>query len=132
MPLGIIDLRVTFGEAANYHQEILSFEVVDFQDTYHAMLGIPCFVKFMVVPHYAYLKMKMPGHNGIITISRDLQNAYQCDLLAIKNAVQNLDPTQRGLDYVLMQGRDSGAPTLAPPRLNVQSLPPEEKRLSPA
>ena len=30
MPLSIIDLRVTFGEAANYHQEILSFKVMDF------------------------------------------------------------------------------------------------------
>ena len=95
MPLGIIDLRVTFGEAANFRQEILFFEVVDFQDTYHAVLGIPCFVKFMVVPHYAYLKMKMLGPNGIIMISRDLQNAYQCNLLTIKNVVQNLDPAQR-------------------------------------
>ena len=76
MPLGIIDLRVTFGEAANFCQEILSFEVVDFQDTYHVVLGIPCFIKFMDVPHYAYLKMKMPGPKGIITISGDLQNAY--------------------------------------------------------
>jgi hypothetical protein len=76
MPLGIIDLRVTFGDVANYRKEILSFEVVDFQDTYHAMLAIPCFVKFMAVPHYAYLKMKMSGPNGIITISGDHQNAY--------------------------------------------------------
>ena len=30
MPLGIIDLWVMFGEAANFRQEILSFEVVDF------------------------------------------------------------------------------------------------------
>jgi hypothetical protein len=30
MPLSIIDLRVTFGEVANYRQEILSFEIVDF------------------------------------------------------------------------------------------------------
>ena len=74
MPLGIIDLWVTYGEAVNFRQEILSFEVVDFQDTYHAILGIPCFVKFMVVPHYAYLKMKMPSPKGIITISGDLQN----------------------------------------------------------
>ena len=72
MPLGVIDLWVTFSEAANYRQEILSFEVVDFQDTFHVVLGIPCFIKFMVVPHYVYLKIKMPGPNGIITISRDL------------------------------------------------------------
>jgi hypothetical protein len=87
MPLGTIDLQVTFGEAAHFCQEILSFEVVDFQDTYHAILGILCFVKYMVVPHYAYLNMKMLGPKGIITISGDLQNAYQCDLLAIENAV---------------------------------------------
>jgi hypothetical protein len=30
MPLGAIDLWVTFGEAVNYRQEILSFEVMDF------------------------------------------------------------------------------------------------------
>ena len=30
MPLGIIDLRVTFGEVTNYRQDILSFEVMDF------------------------------------------------------------------------------------------------------
>ena len=57
----------------------------------------------MAIPHYVYLKMKMPGPNGVITISGDLQNAYQCDLLAIENAVQNLDLAQRELDYVLMQ-----------------------------
>jgi hypothetical protein len=72
------------------------------QDTYHAILGILCFIKFMFVPHYAYLKMKMPGPKGIITISVDLQNAYQCDLLAIENAFRNLDSAQRELDYVLM------------------------------
>ena len=87
MPLGIIDLWVMFDETANFCQEILYFEVVDFQDTYHAVLGIPCFLKFIAVPHYAYLKMKMSGPNSVITISRDLQNAYQCDLLAIENVV---------------------------------------------
>ena len=91
---------------------------MDFQDTYHAILGIPCFVKFMDVPHYAYLKMKMSGPNGVIMTSGDLQNAYKCDLLAIKNTVRNLDSVQCELDYVLMQGQGSGAPTPAPSRLD--------------
>ena len=86
----------------------------------------------MVVPHYAYLKMKMSGPNSIITISRDLQNAYQCELLAIENAVQNLDPAQHELDYVLMQGQDSGVQTQALPCLNFHSPPLKEERLSPA
>ena len=31
MPLGTIDLSVTFGDAVHYQKEILFFEVVDFQ-----------------------------------------------------------------------------------------------------
>jgi hypothetical protein len=72
----------------------------------------------MVLPYYAYLKMKMPWPNGVITISGDLQNAYQCDLLAIENAVQNMDPAQRELNYVLMQGQGLGAPTIVLPHLD--------------
>jgi hypothetical protein len=53
----------------------------------------------MAMPHYVYLKMKMPGPNGVITISRDIQNTYQGDLLAIENMVRNLDPAQRELDW---------------------------------
>jgi hypothetical protein len=108
MPLGIIDLRVTFGEAANFRQEILSFEVVDFQDTYHAVLGILCFVKFMAVPHNAYLKMKMAGPISIIMIAGDLQNAYQCDLLAIENAVRNLDWRSMSWAMSSCKGRTRG------------------------
>ena len=33
----------------------------------------------MAVPHYAYLKLKMPGPYGIITISRDFERSDQCD-----------------------------------------------------
>jgi hypothetical protein len=72
----------------------------------------------MAVPHYVYLKMKISGPISIIMISRDLQNAYQCDLLTIENTVRNLDLAQHELDYVLIQRQDSGALTLAPPRLD--------------
>jgi len=72
MPLGIIGFKVTSSDVVNFHQEILSFEVVDFHATFHTVLGIPCFVKFMAVAHYAYLKMKMSSPNGVIMISRNL------------------------------------------------------------
>ncbi|KAM3226401.1 hypothetical protein ACQJBY_058833 [Aegilops geniculata] len=32
----------------------------------------------MAVPHYAYLKMKMPGTKGIITISGDYEKSSAC------------------------------------------------------
>ena len=39
MPLGQIDLPVTFGDLSNYRMETLTFEVVGFHKTYHAILG---------------------------------------------------------------------------------------------
>jgi hypothetical protein len=53
------ELNVTFGQLDNFQKKPLTFEVVDFSGTYHALLGRPCFPKFMVVPNYTYLKLKM-------------------------------------------------------------------------
>ena len=38
-PLGQIDLPVIFGNRANFRSEVLTFEVVDFPGSYHAILG---------------------------------------------------------------------------------------------
>ena len=64
MPLEQIDLPVTFGNLNNYRMETLTFEVVEFHESYHAILGHPCYVKLMVVPNYTYLKLKMSGPRG--------------------------------------------------------------------
>ena len=40
MPLGQIDLPVTFGNPTNYRMETLTFEVVGFHRTYHTILGL--------------------------------------------------------------------------------------------
>ena len=39
MPLGQIDLPVTFGDRSNYRTETLTFDVVGFLGTFHAILG---------------------------------------------------------------------------------------------
>ena len=49
MSLGQIDLPVTFGNPTNYRMETLTFKVVGFHGTYHAILGRPCYAKFMAV-----------------------------------------------------------------------------------
>jgi hypothetical protein len=79
LPLGQIDLPVTFGDVQNFHTETLTFEVVGFSGTYHGILGRPTYAKFMVVPNYTYLKLKIPGPKGIITIGPTYQHAYECD-----------------------------------------------------
>jgi hypothetical protein len=56
LPLGQIDLPVTFGDVRNFRTETLTFEVVGFSRMYHAILGRPAYTKFMAVPNYTYLK----------------------------------------------------------------------------
>jgi hypothetical protein len=67
-PLGWIDLPVTFWDKSNFRTKTLTFEVVGFHRTYHAILGRPCYVKFMAVPNYTYLKLKMSGRHRVITV----------------------------------------------------------------
>ena len=75
-PLGQINLPVTFGNRTNFRSEVLTFEVVDFLGSYHAILGRPCYAKFMAIPNYTYLKLKMPGPNVIITVGSTFSHAY--------------------------------------------------------
>ena len=75
MPLGQIDLSITFGDSTNYRTETLTFEVVGFHGTYHAILGRPCYAQFMAVPNYTYLKLKMSGLCRVITIGISFQRA---------------------------------------------------------
>ena len=76
--LGQITLDVVFGDAKNYRKEKLMFEVVDFQSAYHAILGRPAYARFMARPCYVYLKLKMPGPKGVITVTGDRQKAEEC------------------------------------------------------
>jgi hypothetical protein len=84
-PLGQIDLPVWFGTPGNYRKETLTFEVVGFRGAYHAILGRPCYAKFMAVPNYTYLKMKMPGPNGIITVGSSIEHAFDCDVECVEH-----------------------------------------------
>jgi hypothetical protein len=76
-PLGQLDLPVCFGTLSNFRRETLTFEVVGFRGTYHAVMGRPCYAKFMAVPNYTYLKLKMPGPNGVITVGSTYRHAYK-------------------------------------------------------
>jgi hypothetical protein len=91
-PLRQIDLPVWFGASSNYRKETLTFEVVGFRGAYHAILGRPCYAKFMAVPNYTYLKMKMSGPSGIITVGSSIEHAFDAEALALDEAlVANLE-----------------------------------------
>jgi hypothetical protein len=85
-PLGQLDLAVCFGTPSNFRKETLTFEVVGFRGTYHAVLGRPCYAKFMAVPNYTYLKLKMSGPNGVITVGSTYRHAYECDVECVEYA----------------------------------------------
>jgi hypothetical protein len=76
--MGRIELEVLFGERDNHRREPIWFEVVDLNSPYHALLGRPVLAKFMAVPHYAYLKMKLPGPRGVITITGCYKKSIDC------------------------------------------------------
>jgi len=108
LPVGRIDLLVCFGTAANFRKEILTFEVVGFQGTYHAIIGRSGYAKFMAIPNYTHLKLKMPGPKGVITISSSYEHAYECDVECVEygEAVENSTELASRLDALAAKARE--------------------------
>jgi hypothetical protein len=57
----------------------MQFEVANFEMINNAFFGRPALTKFMVIPHYAYMVLKMPGPNSVITIKGDIKRDYDYD-----------------------------------------------------
>jgi hypothetical protein len=86
-------LPVTFGETReNYRTEYIKFEVTNFETSYHAILGRPAIAKFMVVPHYTYLVLKMLSPAGVLSLQGDLKISFDCDIEAVELAATNQVP----------------------------------------
>ena len=62
---------MVFGTPENYRSEEITFQVAPFSSGYHALLGRDAFASFQAIPHYGYMKLKMPRPNGIITLASD-------------------------------------------------------------
>jgi hypothetical protein len=85
-PLGSVVVSVTFGTKDNYRTEYIKFEVADFDSSYHAILGRLALAKFVAMPHYVYLLLKMPGKTGVLALRGDLKKSYNCNQEAIEYA----------------------------------------------
>jgi hypothetical protein len=70
---------VTFMTQENFRTETIQFEVTDFETVYNNFWGRLALSKFMSIPHYAYLILKMPGSCGVISIRGDIKRAFDCD-----------------------------------------------------
>ena len=76
---GSITLEVVFGSPNNYRTEELVFDIVPFRSDYQALLGRTAFARFNAVPHYAYLKLKMPGPRGVITVNGKAERSLRAE-----------------------------------------------------
>jgi hypothetical protein len=93
IPLGSVVLPVTFGESRdNYRTEYVIFEVADFETSYHAILGRPAIAKFMAVPHYTYLVLKMPSPAGVLSLQGDLKISHDYNTEVVEIASTNQVP----------------------------------------
>jgi hypothetical protein len=119
-PIGQIDLSICFGTPANFRKETLTFEVVGFQGTYHAILGCPCYTKFMAVPNYTYLKLKMLGPKGVITVRPSYEHAYECDVECVEHGEAILESATLAMDL------DSLAKEIPDPKRHTGSFEPAE------
>ena len=55
---------MTFIGWENICMETLTFKIANFLDTIHTILGRPRYTKFMAIPNYTYLKLKIPAPKG--------------------------------------------------------------------
>jgi hypothetical protein len=99
--LGKIELDVCYGNSSNYRRGKLEFEVMDWPSQYHAILGCPAFAKFMAVPHYAYLTLKIPGPKGTITVQGSFEVSNTCDK-EFNRLAQTFDMTA---EYARLKGK---------------------------
>jgi hypothetical protein len=79
-------MPVTFGTPENYRTEFLRFEVANFDCGYNTIIGRPGLAKFMAIPHFTYMILKMSGPQGIITVHADFQGATECFRVAFQAA----------------------------------------------
>ncbi|XP_066344031.1 uncharacterized protein [Miscanthus floridulus] len=110
--------------ASNYRIEHINFYVADFDTAYHAILGRLALAKFMAMPHYAYLVLKMPSPGGVLVLWANLTIAYVCETESLALA----EATDRSIQIASVVTEAKMVPTkdmeileLEPPRASAKS-----------
>ena len=110
--------------ASNYRVEHNNFYVADFNTAYHAILGWPALAKFMVVPHYAYLVLKMPSPIGVLALQANLSIAYASEIesLALTKATDlSIQMASVVTEAKTLPANDMEILELEPPRASAKS-----------
>ena len=70
---------MVFGSPNNFRSEELLFDILPFRSGYHTLLGRTAFDRFNAVPHYAFLKLKMPGPHSVITVNGNMERSLRTE-----------------------------------------------------
>ncbi|XP_073361515.1 uncharacterized protein [Aegilops tauschii subsp. strangulata] len=92
--LGTPTLEVVFGSPDNFRNEDLISDIVPFCSGYHALPGRTTFARFNVVHHYTYLKLKMLGPKGVITVNGNME----CSLRTEEHRAALVAEVQTGME----------------------------------
>ena len=130
--MGQVRVDVIFGTKENCRVENIEFEVVDLDSPYHALLSRPALAQFMASDHVAYLKLKMPGPRGIITIAGNYKRSIDC-ASAGSNLAQSLVIAEekkriREVAELAQQAILMKVPEVANPNGTVAFQPPKETK----
>ena len=123
-PFEEITLPVQFGTASNFHVEHINFYVADFNTAYHAILGRPALAKFIAIPHYTYLVLKMPSPIGLLALQANLSisYAYEIESLALAEAIDlSIQMASVVTDAKTVPADDLEIPSLEPLRASAKS-----------
>jgi hypothetical protein len=78
----------------------------------------------MAVPNYTYLKLKMSGPNGVITVEPSYEHAYECDVECVEHGKAILESA------TLAANLDGLAKEIPDPKCHVSNFePPKDVKL---
>jgi hypothetical protein len=122
-PIGQITLLVTFRTQENFYMQ---FEVANFEMAYNTFLGRHAITKFMAIPHYAYLVLKMLDPKGVINVKGDVKLAYDydresCEIVDAVLAATELQSLKKTLAESLLD------PMMPESKTSKLSIQPEDK-----
>ena len=86
---GSLLLEFVFGSPDNFQSKNLTFDIAPFRSGYQALLGRAAFAHFNAVPHYAYLKLKMPGPRDIITVRGNKERSLRAEEYVVALAAEH-------------------------------------------
>ncbi|XP_025819269.1 uncharacterized protein LOC112895527 [Panicum hallii] len=110
--------------------ECIKFEVANFESSYHAILSRPALAKFMAVPHYVYLLLKMSGKIGVLTFRGDIKKLYDCDKEAIEYASITRVPEPSAEVFVAAQQLSQSEMAIPTKKLSQSTVKPNTSDIS--